>query len=81
AGLMVEAGMTASIGVAVGFVAGAIMGALFIRQFFEGTPFGLDGASIGTALALVYSAVVLVTLGPAWRASRLPPAEAVRHTE
>ncbi len=81
AGLMMEAGMTASIGVAVGFVAGAIMGGLFIRQFFEGTPFGLDGASIGTALALVYSAVVLVTLGPAWRASRLPPAEAVRHTE
>jgi putative ABC transport system permease protein len=81
AGLMVEAGMTATIGVAVGFVAGAIMGGLFIRQFFEGTPFGLDGASIGTALALVYSAVVLVTLGPAWRASRLPPAEAVRHTE
>lgn len=81
AGLIVEAGMTASIGVAVGFVAGAIMGALFIRQFFEGTPYGLDGASIGTALALVYSAVVLVTLGPAWRASRLPPAEAVRHTE
>jgi putative ABC transport system permease protein len=81
AGLMVEAGMTASIGVAVGFVAGAIMGALFIRQFFEDTPYGLDGASIGTALALVYSAVVVVTLGPAWRASRLPPAEAVRHTE
>lgn len=81
AGLMVEAGMTASIGVAVGFVAGAIMGALFIRQFFEDTPFGLDGASIGTALALVYSAVILVTLGPAWRASRLPPAEAVRHSE
>jgi putative ABC transport system permease protein len=81
AGLMVEAGMTASIGVAVGFVAGAIMGALFIRQFFEDTPFGLDGPSIGTALGLVYAAVVLVTLGPAWRASRLPPAEAVRHTE
>jgi ABC-type lipoprotein release transport system permease subunit len=29
----------------------------------------------------VYGAVMVVTLWPAWRASRLPPAEAVRYTE
>jgi ABC-type lipoprotein release transport system permease subunit len=36
---------------------------------------------MGTALALVYGAAFLVTLGPAWRASRLAPVEAVRYSE
>jgi FtsX-like permease family len=81
AGLMTEALVTTSIGVAVGFVAGAVMGYLFFRQFAEGNPFGIDAASLGSALALVYGAAFLVTLGPAWRASRLPPAEAVRYSE
>jgi putative ABC transport system permease protein len=81
AGLMTEALVTTSIGVAVGFAAGVVMGYLFFRQFAEGNPFGIDGASMGTALALVYGAAFLVTLGPAWRASRLAPAEAVRYSE
>lgn len=80
AGLMAEAGLTTTIGAAVGFVAGIIMGYLFLRQFFPDSRFGVD-SSIATALLLVYVAVVLVTLGPAWRASRLPPAEAVRYTD
>jgi hypothetical protein len=81
AGLMAEAWITATIGVVVGFAAGAVMGYLFLRQFAEGTPYGMDGGSIGTALGLLYAAVIVVTIGPAWRASRLPPAEAVRLTE
>ena len=81
AGLMTEALVTASIGVVVGMSCGVIMGYLFLLQFAEGNPFGLDGPSMFTALGLVYGAAFLVTLGPAWRASRLPPAEAVRYTE
>jgi putative ABC transport system permease protein len=81
AGLMIEAVLTATIGVAVGFLAGVVMGYLFFRQFAEGSPFGIDGGSMATALGLVYAATFLVTVGPAWRASRLPPAEAVRYTE
>jgi putative ABC transport system permease protein len=81
AGLMTEALVTASIGVVVGMAAGIVMAYLFLLQFAEGNPFGLDGPSMITALALVYGSVVLVTLGPAWRASRLPPAEAVRYSE
>jgi predicted lysophospholipase L1 biosynthesis ABC-type transport system permease subunit len=81
AGLMTEALLTTTIGVAVGFAAGVIMGYLFFEQFAEGNPFGIDGASLGSALALVYGAAFLVTLGPAWRASRLAPAEAVRYSE
>jgi putative ABC transport system permease protein len=81
AGLMTEAVLTASIGVVVGVAAGTVMGYLFLLQFAEGNPFGLDGPSMFTALGLVYGSVFLVTLWPAWRASRLPPAEAVRYTE
>ena len=80
-GLMTEAVVTASIGVVVGVAAGTVMGYLFLLQFAEGNPFGLDGPSMFTALGLVYGSVFLVTLWPAWRASRLPPAEAVRYTE
>ncbi len=60
--------------------AGAVMGYLFTRLFLAGSPFGVDG-SVGVALVAVYTAVMLVTVEPASRVSRLSPAEAVRHSE
>jgi len=81
AGLMTESAVTASIGVVVGMIVGLVMGYLFYRQGDSEGNFGVDWASIGGILLIVYVAVLLVTLGPAWRASRLPPAEAVRYTE
>ena len=80
-GLMTEAAVTATIGAVVGVVVGVTMGYLFYRQSDSHPGFGIDLASIGGVLLLIYVAVLLVTLGPAWRASRLPPAEAVRYTE
>jgi putative ABC transport system permease protein len=80
AGLLSESAISATIGAAVGIVAGISMGYLFYRQSDSRPGFGVDLASIGGVLGLIYLAVLLVTLGPAWRASRLPPAEAVRHT-
>lgn len=80
-GLMAEAALTASIGAVVGIVVGVTMGYLFYRQGDAEGDFGIDFGSIGGVLALIYLAVLLVTLVPAWRASRLPPAEAVRYTE
>jgi putative ABC transport system permease protein len=81
AGLVAEAGVTATLGVVVGVVTGLVMGFLFIREQAGTSAFGVDGASLGGVLLLVYVAVLLVTLWPAWRASRLPPAEAVRYSE
>ena len=80
-GLMAEATVTATIGAVVGLAVGVIMGYVFYRQQDSQPGFGIDFASIGGVLGLIYAAVLLVTLGPAWRASRLPPAEAVRYTE
>jgi putative ABC transport system permease protein len=80
-GLMAEATVTATIGAVVGLVVGVIMGYVFYRQQDSQPGFGIDFGSIGGVLALIYIAVLLVTFGPAWRASRLPPAEAVRYTE
>ncbi|MEX0991861.1 MAG: FtsX-like permease family protein [Actinomycetota bacterium] len=80
-GLLVEAGMTTTLGVAVGVITGLIMGWIFFTSFFETSVFGIDRENLFGAIALVYAAVVVVTVPPAWRASRLPPAEAVRYTE
>jgi putative ABC transport system permease protein len=80
-GLIAEAGVTASLGVVVGVFTGVIMGFLFIRQQSGSPDFGVDMGTLGGVLVLVYLAVLAVTVGPAWRASRLPPAEAVRYSE
>ena len=79
-GLLGESAVNVTIGAGVGIVAGISMGYLFYRHSAPRPGFGVDLASIGGVLGLIYLAMLLVTLGPAWRASRLPPAEAVRHT-
>jgi putative ABC transport system permease protein len=79
-GLLSESAVSATIGAGVGIVAGISMGYMFYRQSDSRPGFGVDLASIGGVLGLIYLAVLLVTLGPAWRASRLAPADAVRHT-
>lgn len=81
AGLLAEAVATATIGVMVGATVGLTMGFIFWSQQDSPSPFGVDWASFGGVLAVVYLAVTVVALGPAWRASRLPPAEAVRYSE
>jgi putative ABC transport system permease protein len=80
-GLLTESVVTASIGAFVGIAVGLTMGYLFWRQEESAPPFGVDVPSLAGVLALVYIAVLIVTFGPAWRASKLPPAEAVRYTE
>jgi hypothetical protein len=81
AGLLIEAGATTTLGVLVGCLAGLGMGWMFFTSSFPQNQFGIQWSSLRSALVLVYVAVLIVTIGPAWRASRLPPAEAVRYTE
>jgi hypothetical protein len=80
-GLMTEAATTTFVGMIVGMAVGLMMGYIFYRQSDTKVPFGVDWPSILGAIGAVFIAVVIVTIGPAWRASRLPPAEAVRYTE
>jgi len=81
AGLMAEATATAMIGAIVGMGVGFTMGYLFYRQQDSQPGFGIDWANILGVLGLMFAAVLIVTVIPAWRASRLPPAEAVRYIE
>lgn len=80
-GLMTEAAATTLVGVLVGMATGLALGYIFYRQFDTNVPFGVEWGTILSAVAAVFAAVALVTAGPAWRASRLPPAEAVRYSE
>jgi putative ABC transport system permease protein len=80
-GLIVESVVTATIGAVVGIAAGLAMGYQFYLQDESRTGFGVDVSSVAGVLALIYVAVLLVTAGPAWQASRLAPADAIRHSE
>lgn len=80
AGLIAEAVLGATLGVGVGVTAGYAVG---IPAFHDQTlgAFRPDPTIMATALALIYGAVLLVSLGPALRAARLRPAEALRQLE
>lgn len=80
-GLMAEAALTTLIGVLIGMAAGSMMGYMFYRQIDVERAFAIEWSTVGVSVLVVYIAVTVVTLGPSWRASRLPPAEAVRYIE
>ena len=66
---------------AMGAMVGTVV-ALLVGGLLRGVLFGVsptDAASFGRALALVLTAVLVATLGPAWRASRTDPLRALRH--
>jgi putative ABC transport system permease protein len=77
ASLVVEALLTAALGAVVGIAAGVAMAFALTLTVITG-PFEIDVPAIANAVALIGLATVLVTTGPAVRASRLPAAEALR---
>jgi len=79
-GLLAEAAMIATIGVATGVIAGAFLGYLMMRFFIAGGTYGIDGVRLGVALLIVYGTALLTTAVPAWRAAHISPADAIRHT-
>lgn len=80
-GLVAEATITTSIGVAVGLVAGALFGFISLRGAYPDAPYGWDWGITGTTLGLIYVTLILVTIAPAVQTARLPPAQALRLQE
>jgi putative ABC transport system permease protein len=78
-GVLLETVLIATAGVAVGIAAAYAMGTSLTGPAFGNTSgFAPDLGTLLPAVGIVYAAVLLVTLLPAIRASRLRPAEALR---
>jgi putative ABC transport system permease protein len=77
-GLIAEVALTATIGMLIGIGLGILVGVILVSHTINGGSFRLDIGGIVSAILLVYGAMLLVVLAPALRASRLPPAEALR---
>jgi predicted permease len=72
-----QVGIMAAIGLGLGLVAALVSGA-----FAEAALFGLSGrdpAVIGAAAAVLAIVILAASWLPAWRASRIPPIEALRY--
>lgn len=79
-GLLAETAALATAGLAVGLGVAYVLGGAWITRLANGAQFQPDIGSAALTTALVYAAVLLVTLLPALRASQLRPAEALRAT-
>jgi len=77
-GMLVETAAVATAGLAVGIAVAIALGGSLITALVGGQQFSPDLGNIGLTIALVYAAVLLVTLLPAFQAARLRPAEALR---
>jgi ABC-type antimicrobial peptide transport system permease subunit len=76
-----EATLTATCGLFVGLGGGLVAGYLWAREIAGVLPeaaVAVDTAALVGMVVFVYSAVLLVTIGPAVQASRIRPAEALR---
>jgi putative ABC transport system permease protein len=74
AALLTEAAIVCTAGMVIGAGTGLALNRLFLRPTFA----GLDLGMIGGTVALTYAAMLMVALGPAVRAARIRPADAVR---
>jgi putative ABC transport system permease protein len=82
AGQYIENGLTVSIGVIIGFLMGAFWGVGSLEALVSSKlGFVVNWMSLMFLLLLIYGTLIVVTAIPAWLASRLPPAQALRFTE
>jgi ABC-type antimicrobial peptide transport system permease subunit len=77
-GMLTETAALATAGMAVGLAVAYALGGTFIATFVNKSRFSPDVGSLALTIAVVYAAVLLVTVLPALRAARLRPAEALR---
>ena len=82
ASLIVEVLIAATIGLAAGVAVGLAGGYGMLRaypsMFPHAAEFRIEPLIVVVPVALVLSAVLIASLGPALRAARIPPAEALR---
>jgi putative ABC transport system permease protein len=78
AGMLTEALVAVTIGAVVGLIAGVSLARNLLTQVYPSLPLGVDTGFLVGVLVLAYGAVLVVTVVPAWRASRLRPVEAIR---
>ena len=79
-GMLAEALITATSGLLIGAGAGFVAGFVSVRAAVGdalANSFGIDTTAIAGMVTFVYVAVVLMTIGPALRASQLRPAQAL----
>lgn len=83
ASFLLEVLFTASLGVVCGLAVGLAVawGVHFTTLRELGYAFVVPWTDLAIILVVAYVATVLATLGPSIRASRLPPAEAIRYIE
>ena len=84
--LLLEASFVALLGSAVGVALGLLLCRnLFASNFFEqyktGMVYAAPWAQLGVVVAIAYGASMLTTLVPAWQATRIVPAEALRYSD
>ena len=81
---LAEALFTAALGLSIGGVLGLLLSKnLFDANFFEqyktGLTYAIPWPTLGVIAAAALAATLLATLAPAWQASRIAPAEALRY--
>jgi len=84
AAFLAEALFTATLGLIVGDSLGLVLSAnLFDANFFEqyrtGLTFQIPWATLAVIAGITLAATLLAALAPAWQASRISPAEALRY--
>ncbi|MGQ0535054.1 MAG: FtsX-like permease family protein [Methanobacteriota archaeon] len=83
AAFLTEVLLVTTLGILLGTVIGFVVAkAVHMRSIAEaGFPFVVPWTDIAVTILVAYVATVALTMIPAWRASRIPPSEAVRMVE
>ena len=81
AAFLLENSYITLIGIGIGVILGLNLGYAISQTGGADLPYVIPWLSIGEIVAIAYGLAMLATVGSAFRASKIPPAEALRYTE